>query len=313
MRIVPIAPMRIANTPKTANGGRAAPGAAETGGTMRRGSTPRARRPRRPERPEVLGRREWRVPVGRCRRSPASWVAAGGCSGRGSVGFVAPSWGTARAEAPDRRVGAAWTRRASARPLGPRGTSASSLVFGAVLAGVGELLGVDRPVRAGGLAIPARALPLGFERLEVRAVVRGGARGAPVPSDPAGGARPGTAGPGTRPTGPGRTGTASRGAAVGPLGRSRTAAVRPVVPAPFAPAFPLVLAFPVVPAEPVRPAGPADPPADGRVRPPRPAASRVARARSVSASEARVGRPPAGLGRGFLPSRNAAGPSVSAS
>ena len=55
--------------------------------------------------------------------------------------------------------------------------TSAGLVFGAVLARVGVLLGIDRPVRARGRPIPRRTAPLGLERIGVGLVVRRRAEG----------------------------------------------------------------------------------------------------------------------------------------
>ena len=55
--------------------------------------------------------------------------------------------------------------------LRPGGPPCAGLVFRAVLAGVGVLLRIDRPVRPARRAVPARAAPIRLERPAIGAVI----------------------------------------------------------------------------------------------------------------------------------------------
>ncbi len=110
----------------------------------------------------VAGRR---LPPGRARVG-GSWRCA-----RGRSGSVDADGARCRRRIRGRDPGSVVGVPARRRPTGTR------LVLRAVLARVRVLLGVERPVRAGGRAVPRRAAPIGIECLGVDVVVRGRTEG----------------------------------------------------------------------------------------------------------------------------------------
>ena len=206
------------------------------GGQPRRARPTRAgkppRSPSRPRRPRPRPTPSPRTGSAGRRRAAAAGSASGQRSRRRgrqprprAASSVAARIGAVRRRAGLVARGSSAPMAAASSPMPP---ARPALVLGAVLAGIGVFLRVDRPVRAARGAVPRAAGPVRLERLVLGRVVRRRA-GRRLVRRPLPAARPGGAARRRRPAAPARRGRGRRPAPrIGPrrVARARSGSAR---------------------------------------------------------------------------------------